>query len=37
LTVTGGSGESQVYLWDIELVQQDNHWKVWTVRTQPRT
>jgi hypothetical protein len=37
VTVTGGGGESQVYLWDIELVQQDGHWKVWTVRTQPRT
>jgi hypothetical protein len=35
VTVTGGDGESQTYLWDIELVHQDNHWQVWTVRTTP--
>ena len=35
VTVTGGNGETQTYLWDIELVHQHNHWKVWTVRTTP--
>ncbi len=35
VTISGGNGESQTYLWDIELVHQDNHWKVWTVRTTP--
>jgi hypothetical protein len=35
VTITGGDGESQTYLWDFELIHQDNHWKVWTVRTTP--
>lgn len=35
VTITGGNGESQTYLWDIELIDQDNRWKVWTVRTSP--
>jgi hypothetical protein len=35
VTITDGKGESQTYLWDIELIHQDNHWKVWTVRTTP--
>jgi hypothetical protein len=35
VTITGRNGESQTYLWDIELIQQHNHWKVWTVRTTP--
>lgn len=35
VTVTGGGGEPQRYHWDIELVQGDGRWKVWTVRTSP--
>ena len=35
VTITRGNGESQTYLWDIELIHQHNHWKVWTVRTAP--
>ena len=35
VTVSGQGRESQRYLWDIELVQRDGGWKVWTVRTQP--
>lgn len=35
VTVTGGDGDSQTYLWDVELIDQDNRWKVWTVRTSP--
>ena len=35
VTVTGETGEPQTYHWDIELVEQDNRWKVWTVRTSP--
>ena len=35
VTITGGNGETQTYLWDIELVHEHNHWKVWTVRTTP--
>ena len=33
VTVTGASGPTQTYRWDIELIRQNNHWKVWTVRT----
>ena len=33
----GGDGTEQNYLWDIELVQRDGGWKVWSVRTQPET
>jgi len=33
--VTAGDEQKQKYLWDIELVQEDGHWKVWTVRTSP--
>ena len=36
VTITGGYGESQTYRWDIELVRQGPHWKVWTVRTTPQ-
>jgi hypothetical protein len=40
VTVTGGGGDQQDYRWDIELIQRDGRWKVWTVRTssqdQPR-
>ncbi len=35
VTVTGESGEARTFRWDIELVQQDGGWKVWTVRTSP--
>ena len=35
VTVSGQGPDSQRYLWDIELVQRDGGWKVWTVRTQP--
>jgi hypothetical protein len=40
VTITGENRESQTYQWDIELIQQGTHWKVWTVRTtaeEPRT
>ena len=33
VTVTGASGPTQTYRWDIELIRQNNRWKVWTVRT----
>jgi hypothetical protein len=33
VTVTGERRESRTYEWDIELIHQDAHWKVWTVRT----
>lgn len=40
VTVTGGGGDQQRYRWDVELIQRDGRWKVWTVRTsspdQPR-
>jgi hypothetical protein len=36
VTITGGNGESQTYLWDFELIHQGNHWRVWTVRTTPK-
>ena len=35
VTITGGNGATQTYLWDFELIHQDNHWRVWTVRTTP--
>lgn len=35
VTVTGGGGEPQRYHWDIELVQKEGHWRIWTVRTSP--
>ena len=35
VTVTGGGGEQQRYRWDVELIQRDGRWKVWTVRTSP--
>ena len=35
VTITGGNGATQTYLWDFELIHQDNRWRVWTVRTTP--
>jgi hypothetical protein len=37
VTVSGGGGDQQVYRWDLELIQRDGHWMVWTVRTSPPT
>lgn len=33
VTITGGNQAPRTYQWDIELVHQGTHWKVWTVRT----
>jgi hypothetical protein len=35
VSVTIASGHTQTYRWDIELIQQHDRWKVWTVRTSP--
>ena len=35
VTITGRNQVPQIYQWDIELIHQGTHWKVWTVRTSP--
>lgn len=35
VAITDGNLEPRTYQWDIELVHQGTHWKVWTVRTTP--
>ena len=35
VTVTTGRGNDETYDWDIELINEDGRWLVWTVRKSP--
>lgn len=35
VVVTGPVGQPETYRWDLELVELDGRWQLWTVRTTP--